>query len=60
MWRVDIVRQGPQGHWMYHRYHYDVATGVIYFMGARPVDDEELPRLRRGGKLLTRPQPAQQ
>jgi hypothetical protein len=49
VWRVDFVLQGPHATWMYHRYHYDTLTGVIYFMGARPVDDEELSRLRRAG-----------
>ncbi len=54
IWHMDFLRpgvnQGYQGRWMIHRYHYEVPTGVIYFMGERPVDDEELPRLRRAGK----------
>lgn len=52
-WRVDFLRQGQQGRWMYYRYHYDVPTGVIYFMGTRPIeDDTELARLRRSGRVF--------
>lgn len=52
VWRIDFLRQGRQGTWMYQRYHYDVDTGVIYFMGERPVSEEELPVLRRAGRVF--------
>jgi hypothetical protein len=55
VWRMDFLRQAQQGVWMSQRYHYDVATGVIYFMGARPVDEDELIRLRRQRKPFIRP-----
>lgn len=51
-WRVDFIRQGPQGQWMLQRYKYDVATGVVYFMGERPLADGELRQLRRIGKVI--------
>lgn len=54
VWRVDFLRQGQQGTWMYQRYHYDVATGVIYFMGERPVDETEMSNLRRRGRIFRR------
>jgi hypothetical protein len=37
---------------MIFRYGYDVATSVVYFMGARPISDEELSRLRRTGRVF--------
>lgn len=52
IWRITIVRLGEQQRWMRQRYHYDTPTGVIYFMGARPVTEEELVMLRRSGKLF--------
>lgn len=52
VWRMDFVRQGFQGRWMIYRYLYDVATGVIYFMGTRPIEDEELLTVRRSGKIF--------
>lgn len=51
-WRITIVRRGEQERWMRQRYHYDVPTGVIYFMGQRPLSDEELADVRRSGKLF--------
>lgn len=53
-WRVDFIRLGPEGRWMLQRYHYDVATNVVYFMGERPVEDSELTKLRRAGKAVHR------
>jgi hypothetical protein len=58
MWRVDFLRQSKQGTWMYERYHYDVATRVIYFMGTRPVAEEELTKLRRSGQRIRPLEPA--
>jgi hypothetical protein len=52
VWRMDFLRQGPQGTWMYYRYRYEEPTNVIYFMGTRPVEDEELPALRRKGRVF--------
>jgi hypothetical protein len=54
-WRLTIVRRAEQERWMRQRYHYDVPTGVIYFMGQRPVTDEELAAVRRSGKLFPTP-----
>lgn len=55
-WRVDMVRQGLQGAWMRQRFRYDVPSGVIYFLGERPLSEAELATVRRTGKLFT-PQP---
>jgi hypothetical protein len=53
VWRVDFLRKNPQGsQWMYFRYHYDIPTGVIYFMGARPVDETSFTKLRRQGEVF--------
>jgi hypothetical protein len=52
IWRLDFIRKGHQGRWMIFRYGYDVATSVVYFMGARPISDEELSRLRRSGRVF--------
>lgn len=52
VWHVHLLCQGQQGRWMRRRYHYDVATGVIFFMGERPVADEELRPLRRSARRL--------
>jgi hypothetical protein len=49
---MDFLRQGPEGTWMYYRYRYEEPTNVIYFMGTRPVDAEELPALRRKGRVF--------
>lgn len=51
-WIVDIVRKGLQGRWMRQRYRYDVPSGVIYFLGERPVTNQELSDLRRSGKVF--------
>ncbi len=53
-WNVDIIRMGPQGLWMKQRYKYDVLTGVFYFFGQRPLDDEEFATLRKDGRVLRR------
>jgi hypothetical protein len=37
---------------MIFRYGYDVATSVVYFMGARPINDEEFSKLRRSGRVF--------
>ncbi len=52
IWRLDFIRKGHQGRWMIFRYGYDVSTSVVYFMGARPISDEELSRLRRTGRVF--------
>lgn len=49
VWRLDFLRQGKQGEWLYHRYSYDIPTRVVYFRGTRPVATDELTRLRRQG-----------
>lgn len=51
-WLVDVVRRGEEGRWMRQRYRYDVPSSVIYFLGERPVSDEELTGLRRSGKVF--------
>jgi hypothetical protein len=52
IWRLDFIRKGHQGRWMIFRYGYDVATSVVYFMGARPINDEEFSKLRRSGRVF--------
>lgn len=52
VWQMDFLRQNRLGRWMQQRFHYDVATGVIYFMGETPVNDTELRRLRRSGTRI--------
>ncbi len=49
VWRLDFLRRGAQGEWLYQRYSYDIPTRVVYFRGARPVATDELTRLRRHG-----------
>ncbi len=56
VWRVDFLRQDLQGVWMLYRYHYDIATGVVYFMGVYPVDEMEMLALRRKGKVFAQHQ----
>lgn len=54
IWRVDFLRPGPQGTWLYQRYAYDIPTSVAYFRGERAVDENELRTLRRQGKRFRR------
>lgn len=51
-WRITIVRLAEQERWMRQRYHYDVPTSVIYFMGQSPLSDDEVVAVRRDGKLF--------
>lgn len=51
-WRIDLLRQGPQGNWLRRRYRYDTINGNVYFAGERPVPTSELVQLRRNGKRL--------
>lgn len=51
-WLVTLVRRGEQSQWMRQRYRYDCPSGVVYFLGARPLSDEELRILRRTWRKL--------
>ncbi|MCG8351637.1 MAG: hypothetical protein MI924_28045 [Chloroflexales bacterium] len=53
-WRVDLVRQGLQGVWMRQRYRYDTPSGVIYFVGEKPINETELAAARRMGRQIGR------
>ncbi len=53
VWRLDFLREGDHGRWMRQRYKYDVATGVVFFMGESPVADEQLRQLRRTARRFT-------
>ncbi|MFP4437172.1 MAG: hypothetical protein ACLFVO_07985 [Chloroflexaceae bacterium] len=51
-WNVDFVYQSMMGRWMRKRYRYDGPSGVVYFLGERPVSEEELTSLRRTAKVF--------
>lgn len=52
-WMLTIVRQGAQASWMRQRYRYDSAVDVLFFLGERPLNDEELAAARRTGKVIS-------
>jgi hypothetical protein len=51
-WRVTLVRQGPQGHWLRQRYRYDIPSKILLFAGEQPIADAELAAARSIGRLL--------
>jgi len=50
IWRIDLVSRSKEGYWMRKRYRYEVPTRVLYFMGQRPLSEEEFATVRREGK----------
>jgi hypothetical protein len=52
MWRVTLVRQGLQGHWLRQRYRYDIASHILHFTGEQPISDADLASARATGRLL--------
>jgi hypothetical protein len=44
------VSRSKEGYWMRKRYRYEVPTRVLYFMGQRPLSEEEFAQVRREGK----------
>ena len=52
-WTIVLMRSGPQARWMRQRYRYDSAVDVLFFLGERPLNDEEAAQARRIGKLIT-------
>lgn len=51
-WTIVLMRSGPQARWMRQRYRYDSAVDVLFFLGERPLSDEEAAQARSTGKLL--------
>lgn len=54
-WLIDVLRQGAEGRWMRQRYRYDVAAGVLYFLGESAVDRQTFRELRRASTLFDVP-----
>ncbi len=50
VWRVDLLRVSDQGQWLHQRYKYDMATGVVFFMGESPVAVEQVRVTRRAAR----------
>lgn len=51
-WMLTIARQGPQARWMRQRYRYDSAVDVLFFLGERPLTEDELARAHRASAIL--------
>jgi hypothetical protein len=46
------VRQDAQARWMYQRYRYDSVVDVLFFLGERPISEDEFATARRTGKAI--------
>ena len=51
-WVLTILRQDQQARWMRQRYRYDSAVDVLFFLGERPIADDELAAARHTGKPI--------
>jgi|HigsolmetaAR206D_1030411.scaffolds.fasta_scaffold15944_1 hypothetical protein len=51
-WFFVVVRRGPQARWVRQRYRYDSADRVLFFLGERPVSDQELSEARRSAEVI--------
>jgi hypothetical protein len=51
-WVMTIVRQDAQARWMRQRYRLDAAVDVLFFLGERPMNEDELATVRRTAKVL--------
>jgi hypothetical protein len=51
-WRIDILRQEPQGNWLRQRYRYDTINRNMYYAGSSSVSVGELTQLRRNGRRM--------
>jgi hypothetical protein len=52
-WTIGIVRRGPEAAWMRQRFRYDSAVDVLFFLGERPIRDEEAVAAQRSGRQLS-------
>lgn len=51
-WFFSILRKGPQARWVRQRYRYDTADVVLFFLGERPVSDQELSQAHRSAEVI--------
>lgn len=52
-WTIGIVRRGPEANWLRQRFRYDSAVDVLFFLGERPLRDEEVAVAQNNGRLLS-------
>ena len=52
-WTIGIVRRGPEAHWMRQRFRYDSAVDVLFFLGERPLRDEEVSAAQSNGRQIS-------
>jgi hypothetical protein len=52
-WTIGIVRRGPEATWMRQRFRYDSAVDVLFFLGERPMRDEEAAAAQSSGRQLS-------
>jgi hypothetical protein len=52
-WVIGLVRQGAEARWMRQRLRYDSSVDVLFFLGERPVSDEELAAARANGHQIS-------
>jgi hypothetical protein len=50
----DIVHRWPPHGWARRRYLYDIVGDVMHFRGTAPLDDGELPKLKREQRISRR------
>ncbi|MFO7169039.1 MAG: hypothetical protein DIU80_013540 [Chloroflexota bacterium] len=51
-WYIDAVRLGAQGRWVRQRHRYDAQAETLYFLGERPLSDQEFRAARQNGTLF--------
>lgn len=52
-WTIGIVRRGAEANWLRQRFRYDSAVDVLFFLGERPLRDEEASAAQSAGRQLT-------